>query len=54
VAVVCDGSPGRLAVLATGARTVHGSVPDGPQPSGRSSTFPARSLDGPSSGPDGP
>jgi hypothetical protein len=42
------------AVLATGARTVRGSVLDGPQPCGRSGAFPARSLDGPSSGPDGP
>jgi hypothetical protein len=54
MAAVCDGSPGRLAVLAAGARTVRGSGPDSPQPSGRSGAFPARGLDGPSSGPDGP
>jgi hypothetical protein len=52
VVAVCDGSPGRLAVLAVGARMVHGSGPDGP-PGGRSGAFTARSPDGPSSGPDG-
>jgi hypothetical protein len=45
VAVVCAGSLGRLAVLAVGARTVRGSGPDGPQPSGRSGAFPVRSPD---------
>jgi hypothetical protein len=30
MAVVCDGLPSRLAVLAAGAWTVHGSGPDGP------------------------
>jgi hypothetical protein len=54
VVAVCDGSPGRLAVLAAGVWTVRGSRPDGPQPGGRSGAFTARSPDGPSSGPDGP
>jgi hypothetical protein len=47
-------SPGRLVVLAAGARTVRDSGPDDPQPGGRSDAFTARSPDGPSSGPDGP
>jgi hypothetical protein len=51
---VCDRSPGRLAMLAAGTRTVRGSGPDGPQPGGRSGAFTARSPDGPSPGPDGP
>jgi hypothetical protein len=50
---VCDGSPGRQAVLAAGARTVRDSRPDGPQPGGRNGAFTARSPDGPSSRPDG-
>jgi hypothetical protein len=54
VVAVYDGSSGHLAVLATGARTVHGSGSDGPQPGGRSGAFTASSPDGPSSGPDGP
>jgi hypothetical protein len=54
VATVCDGSLGRLAVLAAGVRTVRGSGPDGPQPGGRSDAFPTRSPDEPSSGSDGP
>jgi hypothetical protein len=54
VAAVCDESLGRLVVLAVGAQTIRCSRPDGLQPGGRSDTFPARSLDGPSSGPDGP
>jgi hypothetical protein len=52
VAAVCDGSPGRLVVLAAGAWTICGSGPDGPQPGGRSDAFPACSPDGPSSWPD--
>jgi hypothetical protein len=44
VAAVCDESLG--SARCGGA--------DGPQPSGRSSVFPARSPDGPSSGSDGP
>jgi hypothetical protein len=52
--VVCDGSPGRLAVLAAGAQTVCISRPDGPQPGGRSDAFTASSPDGLSSRPDGP
>jgi hypothetical protein len=39
MAAVCNGSLGRLAVLAARARTVHGSEPDGPQPGGRSGAF---------------
>jgi hypothetical protein len=54
VAAACDVSPGRLAVLAVGAWTVRGSGSDDPQPGGRSSAFPARSPDGPSSVPNGP
>jgi hypothetical protein len=54
VVAVCNGSPGRLAVLATGARMVRSSGPDGPQPGGRSGAFTARSPDGPNSRPDGP
>jgi hypothetical protein len=46
VVAICEGSPGRLAVLAAGARTIRGSRPDGPQPSGRSGAFTARSPDG--------
>jgi hypothetical protein len=53
VVAVCDESSGRLVVLAAGARTICGSRPDGLQPGGRSGAFPACSLDGPSSGPDG-
>jgi hypothetical protein len=52
VVAVYDGSPGHPAVLATRARTVRGSRPDGPQPGGRSSAFTAHSPNGPSSGPD--
>jgi hypothetical protein len=44
VVAVCDGSPG--SARCGGA--------DGPQPSSRSGAFTARSLDGLSSGPDGP
>jgi hypothetical protein len=54
VAAVCAGSPGRMAMLAAAVRTVCGSRPDGPRPSGRSSFFPTRCPDGPRSGPDGP
>jgi hypothetical protein len=54
VVVVCDGSPGHLAVLAAGAWTVRGSGPDGSQPGSRSGAFTVRSPDGPSSRPDGP
>jgi hypothetical protein len=54
MAAVSDGSPGRLAVLAAGAQMVRGSGPDGPQPSGKSGSFPMCSPDGSSSGPDNP
>jgi hypothetical protein len=54
VVAVRDGSPGRLAVLATGARTVRDTGSDGLQPGGRSGAFTARSPDDPSSGSDGP
>jgi hypothetical protein len=49
-----DGSPGCLAVLAAGARTVRGSRPDGPRPGSGSGLFPACCPDGLRFGPDGP
>jgi hypothetical protein len=46
VVAVCEGSSGRLAVLAAGAWTIRGSGSDGPQLGGRSGAFTARSPDG--------
>jgi hypothetical protein len=52
VVAVCNESSDRLTVLAVGARTICGSGPNGPRPSGRSGAFPACCPDGPSSRPD--
>jgi hypothetical protein len=47
MAAVCDGSPGRLAMLAARVRTDRGSGPDGPRLGGRSDAFLACCPDSP-------